>query len=360
MKRLDLATGAAITICEVPGGIGMTATWSPDGSVLFVSAEGPAIFRVPIAGGAPVAEVKADTAHDEGRVAFPSFLPDGRRYLYLVKHRDGTNTLMLGEPGKPSQIVGKFESNTQYVEPGTLVFARGGALVGQAFDLASGRLRGEPFPIAESVRFFISTGLADFSTSPSGAVVFQAHSSSARIAWVDRGGRELSKLGPSGGYATVRISDHGRSALLSRALPATGALDVWSFDFARGTETRLTQDDAVTEYAAVASPDNELLFFGVARGGPPRLVRRDLRTGREEFLLPADTHLQESARHLAGWATIGLCRAHDWRVPQPLDDSSPRDGDAISTASIASQRGEHALCAGRAALQLRLQRVRPL
>jgi len=294
MKRLDLATGAAITICVVPAGIGVTATWSPDGSVLFASVEGPAIFRVPVAGGAPVAEVKVDTAHDEMRVAYPSFLPDGRRYLYLLKHSDGSNTLMLAEAGKPPQIVTKIESNAQYVEPGTLVFARGGALVGQAFDLASGRLRGEPFPLAESVRTFISSTFADFSTSPSGTVVFQAHSSRARVAWVDRGGRELSKLGPSGGYATVGISDHGRSALLSRALPATGAYDIWSFDFARGTETRLTQDDAVTEYAAIASPDNDLLFFGAARGGPPRLVRRDLRTGREEFLLPADLHLQQA------------------------------------------------------------------
>lgn len=100
--RLDLATGAAITIGPVPSSIGVTATWSPDGSVLFSSIEGPAIYRVPIAGGAPVAEVKVDQ-QNEVRVAFPSFLPDGRRYLYLVKYRDGTNTLMLANPGKPAQ-----------------------------------------------------------------------------------------------------------------------------------------------------------------------------------------------------------------------------------------------------------------
>jgi Tol biopolymer transport system component len=294
MKRLDLATGTAITICEVPTAIGLSATWSPDGSVLFSSVEGPAIFRVPSAGGTPVAEIKLDVANDEVRLAFPSFLPDGRRFLYLRKHRDGSNTLMLGESGKPPQVVAGAESNAQYVEPGTLVFARGGALVGQPFDLASGRLHGEPFPIAESVRFFISTALADFSASPSGPVVYQAHRSRARIAWVDRGGRELSKLGPSADYSTIRISDHGRSALLSRALPATGAFDVWSFDVARGTETRLTQDDAVTEFGAIASPDNQLMFFGVARGGPPRLVRRDLRTGRDELMTPAGSHLQEA------------------------------------------------------------------
>src|SRR4029453_2236705 len=47
LKRLDLSTGAAIVICEVPSNIGVTATWSPDGSVLFSSFGGPALFPWP-------------------------------------------------------------------------------------------------------------------------------------------------------------------------------------------------------------------------------------------------------------------------------------------------------------------------
>src|SRR3954467_4421612 len=69
---------------------------------------------------------------------------------------------MLGENGKPPREVMAIESNAQYIEPGVLVFAKGGALVGQSFDATTGRVSGEPFAIAESVRFFLSTSAADF------------------------------------------------------------------------------------------------------------------------------------------------------------------------------------------------------
>ena len=293
LKRLDLDSGAAVAICKVPSGGGVTGTWSREGQILFAAVGGDAIFRVSTAGGSAIVEVKPDPARDEVGVSFPFFLPDGRQYLYLAKHRDNSGALLIGEAGKAPRTVTGIESNAQYVEPGTLVFARGGALVGQPFDVESGRVSGEPIAIAESVRFFISTGLADFSTSPSGALVYQSHGNRQRLAWVDRAGRELGPVGSSGEYLSVRVTPPGRSALMSRTLPSTGAYDVWSLDFERGTETRLTLDDDVTEIEGVFSPDGASMFYSVARGGPPRLMRRDLRTGRDDAVLPAGGRFQQ-------------------------------------------------------------------
>ena len=296
------------------------------------------------------------------RVEFPSFLPDGRRFLYLVKRRDGSSTLMLGERGKPPQIVAKVESNAHYVEPGTLVFARGGALVGQPFDLGERPPSWRTLPHCR-----IRAVLHLHQRSPisqrrrAGPWCFRRTASLARVAWVDRGGRELSRLGPSADYTTVRISDHGRSALLSRALPATGAFDIWSFDVARGTETRLTQDDADHRIrrARVAGQPS-LMFFGVARGGPPRLVRRDLRTGRDELLMPAGLHLQEAEDITPDGRLLVFTERTEGGLQPFLDAASAGDIRSIPTASIEGQRGQPALCAGRSALQLHLQRVGPL
>ena len=36
---------------------------------------------------------------------------------------------MLGEDGRIARVIMPIESNAQYVEPGVLVFAKGGALV---------------------------------------------------------------------------------------------------------------------------------------------------------------------------------------------------------------------------------------
>jgi serine/threonine protein kinase len=294
LKRLDLATGAAVAICKVQRGIGLTGSWSASGDILFASVEGHAIYRVPVAGGTAAIEVKPDPTRDETRVAFPAFLPDGKRYLYSVKRRDATTSLLLGESGKQPKLVGPIDSNAQFVKPGTLVFARAGALVGQPFDPASGQLGGEPVAIANSVRFFLSSGLADFSTAVEGTIVYQSHSSTSRLAWIDRAGRELSSLGAKGDYYTVRISPQQRSALVSRTLKSTGTYDVWSLEFDRGSETRLTLDDQITEVAGVLLPDEQAMIFGLARGTPPNLARMDFRSGQTALLSAATNHLQEA------------------------------------------------------------------
>ena len=285
LKRLELTSGAAVPICKVPGRIGLYGTWSSTGGILFASVAGDAIYRVATAGGEAEAFVKPDASRDELRVSFPSFLPDGKRYLYVARHRDGASFLMLGEDGSAARVIMPTESNAQYVEPGMVVFAKGGGLFGQSFNASTGQVSGEPFAIAESVRFFLTTTAADFSTSPNGSLVFQSHADRSRLAWLDRSGRELGTVGSPGNYLDVRIDRTGRAALASRKLPATGTWDVWSFDLDRATETRVTLDDAFTEIEGITAPGGDTMVFVAARETSPRLVRRDLRTNRDEPLV---------------------------------------------------------------------------
>jgi serine/threonine protein kinase len=292
LKRLELASAVAVTICKVPNRIFRYGTWSPNGEILFSSVEGEGLYRVSTAGGDAAVVLQPDRARDEYRVSFPWFLPDGKRYLYLARHRDGKSFLMIGERGTPSRVVMPTESNAQYVEPGLLVFARGGALVGQSFNAATGQVAGEPFALAESVRFFLSTSVAQFSTSPNGSVVFQSHADRSRLAWLDRSGREVGTVGSSGDYLDVRIGPGGHPALASRTLPATGTYDIWSIDLDRGTETRETFDDTFTEIEGIVVPGGDAMIFAAARGRAPRLMRRDLRTGAEEPLVPQGAWMQ--------------------------------------------------------------------
>jgi dipeptidyl aminopeptidase/acylaminoacyl peptidase len=199
---------------------------------------------------------------------------------------DGAGWLMVGEAGQPPRRLMPAESNVAYVDPGALVFARGGTLVGQAFDRFTANVTGEPFAIAESVRFFLSTGVATFSASRSGTLVYQSQRDRARLAWLDRAGHELRAAGTPGDYLDMRITPSGRTALLSRAVPATGTFDVWSLDLERNSDTRLTLDDARTEFAAVMPPDGQTLIFSMPQEGLPRLMRKQLGTGQEEVLLP--------------------------------------------------------------------------
>ena len=106
---------------------------------------------------------------------------------------------MLAQPGKPSRPVLPVVSSVQYVDPGYLVFAREGTLLGQRFDLASGRVVGEPFSIADPVRYFVSSAWAAFTASPNGVLAYASSSDRSRLAWIDRSGRELGSVGVARG-----------------------------------------------------------------------------------------------------------------------------------------------------------------
>ncbi len=286
LKRLDLPGGLALPLCDVRPGVGFHGTWGRDGQILFASAEGEAIYRVSTAGGAPVVAVEADPSQGDARINWPTFLPDGERFLYLTRLRDGGGQLMLGQAGKAARPVLPAISSAQYVDPGYLVFAREGTLLGQRFDLATGRVTGEPFSIAEPVRYFFSSAWAAFTASPNGALAYESSADRSRLAWIDRSGRELGSVGVPASNNRVRISPDGRSALFDRAQPGIGSLDLWTVDLVRGTETRLTSDPQ-SEVAGAWAPDGSAVVFSAARGGPPHLFRKNLATGVEEELLPA-------------------------------------------------------------------------
>jgi Tol biopolymer transport system component len=105
LKRLDLASGVAVTICKVPNRIGLTGTWSRNGEILFATNAGEALYRVSTAGGDATVLAKPDPSRREVKIAYPSYLPDGRRYLYVSRHDDGSNLLMLGESGKDPRAI---------------------------------------------------------------------------------------------------------------------------------------------------------------------------------------------------------------------------------------------------------------
>ena len=230
LKRLDLASGAAVPLCPVPQAIGLTGTWSEAGRILFASVEGKEMFSVSTAGGVATTEFKPDEAQGEARAVFPAFLPDGRRFLYLLRMMDGTGWLMIRSPGQAPRRVMAVDSNVAFVEPNHLVFARGGTLMGQGFDAVNAKTIGEPFAIAPAVRFFLTTGLAAFSASRHGSIVLQSLHDTSRLAWVDRTGHVVEDVGPPASQLDLWLAPSGREALLSRSLPATGTWDIWSLD----------------------------------------------------------------------------------------------------------------------------------
>ena len=357
LRRVDLRSGAPVTVCDVPAGVGLAGTWGADGQLLFASIEGGAIWRVPASGGVAATLLKPDRALGEARLNWPFFLPDGRHFLYLQRRIDGSGHLMFAETGKPSREIRTMQSSAQYVEPGYLVFAAEGALVAQRFDAQRGEVSGDPFSIADKVDYFYSTSYADFAVSPTGTLVFSSRDDEQRLTLVDRAGRSVGVIGEPGRYQRLRLSPDGRRLAFDRF--KAGAFDLWEVDLERRVETRLTFGQS-TEGGAVWSPDGQSLFFSADEGAPPHLLRKDLISGREESVVAANGFFQEAAdispdgktlvfvqRGAGGndiwqWGTDGS-RPPSVAMVTPFDEEGVRlspDGHALSFHSNVSGRYE--------------------
>ncbi|MEX2384207.1 MAG: protein kinase [Thermoanaerobaculia bacterium] len=292
LKRILLSGGAAVPICDVLAGGGKSGTWGADGDIVFTSIQG-VIFRVPASGGTPVKPIEAQASQEEVRFNWPWFLPDGRRFLYVLRQRGREGVLNLAEPGKPPRTIGPMSSAVQYGGPGYLVFAREGALLAQRFEEETGTVVGGPFAVAERINYFLSSGHAAFAASPSGTLVYQSHEDVSRLAWIDRSGRTVESIAPPGNYLNLWVAGNGRRIFYDRTRPGIGTFDVWSFDLERAVETPITSEPE-TEIAPVLLPDGKSIVYSANRGAGLQLFRRNLEDGREEQLTLVTSTFQQA------------------------------------------------------------------
>ncbi len=116
LKRISISGGPAQTLCDAPGGRA-SGKWSREGVILFNPDQLESLYQVPAGGGTPQAVTKVDRANGEVAHDHPSFLPDGRHFLYSVKGADIEDSwIKVGELGSAeSRPLVKTNSNGVYV-----------------------------------------------------------------------------------------------------------------------------------------------------------------------------------------------------------------------------------------------------
>lgn len=195
----------------------------------------------------------------EGGHGRPVFLPGGRRFLFSVSSAGG---------GPQGIFAGSLESVTRTpvlqdashatYAGGHLFFLRDGAIMAQQFDAEDLELLWDTVRIGEPPGSGTEgTGVAAFSVSESGVLAYQAEAagdpSGSRLVWFDRAGVEVGRLGEAADYGDLSSSPDGARLAVSVREPGREAGDIWIFDVAKGTRTRLTSGSA-DDTAPVWSP----------------------------------------------------------------------------------------------------------
>ena len=251
LKRLTMGRTVE-TLCNackpVRGG-----TWSRSGSIVFPSQDG-GLLSIPDGGGEPQPVTSLDRAQDEIAHIAPQFLPDGRRFLYVIRSTQANRTgLYVGQVGRNEpRLLLRGEHPAIYAAPGYLLFTRAGNIVAQPFDLRRLELSGEatslvgrseysPTPLqGGDITSLISSGVwPSFSVSETGILTYAiAEHPDSQFQWRERAGEQpLQLLYQPGPYMTFDLSPDGTRLVFARRGEHSS---LWVIDLASGVATPLT------------------------------------------------------------------------------------------------------------------------
>ncbi len=276
LKRVDVAGGPVRVLLD--GVSGSDCSWSPEGVILFDGSSGDSIRSVPSSGGVASPATRIDRSRGQSSHAWPRFLPDGKHFLFQAKYEgNAADSLLVGELGSfETKVLGPASSLMDYSDAGYILWVQDGALRARRFDVKSMSFRGEPFPVTTDISV-ATNGLANFSVSRNGVLACRSGDTGLyRLIWVDRAGRRLGIVGPSGSYGQPDLAPGGDRIVVEKYDAENDNRDLWILDGERGVNTRFTYDPQA-DGGPVWSPDGDRIVFSSRRGGAGDLYVKDVR-----------------------------------------------------------------------------------
>jgi len=242
LKKVSISGGVPLTLYNAAGLRG--ASWGTDNTIVFGQI-GAGLSQVSDAGGTPKALTTLDSETGETGHRHPQILPGGKAVLFTL-HSGGSLdhwqiVVQSLETGERRILV--QGTHALYMPTGHLVYAQAGTpgtLLAVPFDLSRLEVTGAPVPIVEGVLQSATSGVAQFSFSNLGTLVYVPGDTGpalSTLVWVDRRGNVEPLPAPPHPYRGPRLSPDGRR--LAVTIQETKP-DIWVYDIPRQTLTRLT------------------------------------------------------------------------------------------------------------------------
>jgi serine/threonine-protein kinase len=273
IRKVPITGGPSIFLSGTQGA-SRGASWGPDDTIVFATAT-TGLMSVPAAGGEPRVLTKPDTAHGETGHFFPSVLPGGAAVLFTIAapQLENSQVAVLDLKTGQRKILIRGGSQAEYVDTGHLVYAAAGSLRAVRFDLKRLEVVSDPVPVVEQVLTTATSGEASFALSRTGTLllvpggVAGVEGAQRSLVWVNRQGKEEAIKAPPRSYTYPRLSPDGSRVAIDIRDQEN---DIWIWDLARETLTRLTFDPSTDSYP-VWTPDSRRVVFASQRAGAANL-----------------------------------------------------------------------------------------
>jgi len=322
LKRVDVASGAVLTICPVgPNALFRGGTWSP-GVILFAISN-VGLTRVSENGGTPSPVIRAS----HGSPSNPVFLPDGRHFLYIASVQGVDRSIRVGsldagtEQHETNPVLITRASGVAFVDghsgsPAHIMFDRDGALFAQPFDVTQLKTAGEPMLVASGLTTTSITSRT-FSASNRDVLVYRSGElvDWPTLTWFDASGKSLGHVGSPARYGNVMLSPDGKRLAVSRTDDSPGSIHSWVLELDRGVFSRLIPGDTADTPQAI-SADGRISFTSAPTGQPKDMYSKRIGSLDEpELLLESST-----VKHGNSWSRDGRFILYDDHHPTQRQD----------------------------------------
>jgi Tol biopolymer transport system component len=281
LKRVEVDGGSPRLLFGSVTGV-WHGDWSSTGAIL-VSTAGRLSQVAP--SGADGSRVEMENG------GHPSFLPDGRRYLFKTNESDQIRLATLGSKDSRLVVAGVESAPLVAVAPtgqAYLLYLQGPDLAVSPFDLNTGSVSGNPSVLVAKVARVASPAIKPaVGVSPSGVLAYQTGGVTyLQSHWLSRSGTPVNAVTPGeprGAPGVTGVDATVGAVVISPTgshVAWLGGAGIWVTDLTRGSSTRLTLAPNLRRDRFAWSADGRRLAYGTPQG----VHAVDLETGADETL----------------------------------------------------------------------------
>jgi Tol biopolymer transport system component len=237
-------------------------------------------MKIPQDGGTVTPVTSVISSRGERLHITPSFLPDGKHFLYTRFSAESGGLYMASLDVKPDQqsLDRILDTFGQYAS-GHILFMRGGTLMAQGFDTGRSKMTGEAVPLVASVQSV--PPLPGSQVVASGGV-----GSLSQLTWFDRHGSPLGTIGQPGVIWAPRVAPDNVTVAFTRF--DTGPGEIRLYEPSRG-EYQFTTNATSPVQPVWSSSGDRLAFVGLEGGGWALSQKAASGAGNEELLDKGET-----------------------------------------------------------------------